>query len=164
MTNETLRAATRVPVDDEYATLVGKAVYIFAYYEWSIIWILDFLQTGFVGRYSRGNPMTAGQVKDALLGVINSQATAFTVVTRQELQECCREFERLVVKRNALIHAHPCTGITGSQILAYQAKAAKANRDMKWSKQEAEAIVAEFDAAACMAGVLLDKLRCAAAA
>ncbi len=103
--------------------------------------------------------MTSGQVKNALQAVINSPATAFAKVTRQELQSCCAEFEQLVVKRNALIHAHPCTDTDGSQILSYQTKVTKPLPDMKWPKQEVETIVAEFDGAACRAGVLLDKLR-----
>ena len=154
-----LHSTTHVPVDDSYAALVGKAVYVFAYYEWAIIWIIEFLQPGFVGRYSRGNPMTSGQVRDALQGVINDPATSFAKVTKQELESCCTEFERLIVKRNALIHAHPCTDTDGSQILAYQTKTTKPLPDMKWPKPEVEAIVAEFDKAACSTGVLLDKIR-----
>ncbi|MBU2739378.1 hypothetical protein [Acidithiobacillus concretivorus] len=41
-------SSTRVPVDDSYAALVGKAVYVFAYYEWTIIYVIDYLQSGFV--------------------------------------------------------------------------------------------------------------------
>jgi hypothetical protein len=154
-----LHSTTRVPVDDSYVALVGKAVYVFAYYEWAIIWIIELLQPGFVGRYSRGNSMTSGNVRDALQEVINDAATSFAKTTKQELQCCCTEFERLIVKRNALIHAHPCTDTDGSQILAYQTKTTKLLPDMKWPKPEVEAIVAEFDKAACNAGVVLDKLR-----
>jgi len=154
-----LHSTTRVPVDDSYAALVGKAVYVFAYYEWTIIWIIESLQPGFVGRYSRGNPMVSSKVKDELQAVIGNPATSFALVTSGELQHCCTEFERLIVKRNALIHAHPCTDTDGSQILAYQTKTTKPLPDMKWPRLEVEAIVREFDNAACSAGVLLDKLR-----
>jgi len=58
----TLHSTTRVPVDDEYAALVGKAVYVFAYYEWAIIYIVEFLRSGFVAEYSRGSPLTSGAV------------------------------------------------------------------------------------------------------
>jgi hypothetical protein len=154
-----LHSTTRVPVDDSYTALVGKAVYVFVYYEWVIIWIIEFLRPGFVDQYSRGNPMTSGQVRDALQAVTNNPATSFAKVTKQELESCCTEFERLIVKRNALIHAHPSTDTDGSQILAYQTKTTKPLPDMKWSKPEVEGIVAEFDKAACSAGLLLDKLR-----
>ena len=154
-----LPSTTRVPVDDSYAALVGKAVYVFAYYEWAIIWIIELLQPGFVGRYSRGKPMTSGQVKSALQAVIDNSAISFAKVTKQELETCCAAFEKLIVKRNALIHAHPCTDTDGAQILGYQTKTTKPLPDMKWTKQEVEAIVAEFDNAACITAVLLDKLR-----
>jgi len=54
---------TRIPVKDEYAALIGKAIYIFAYYEWTIIWIIEFLESGFVREYSREKIMTSGNVK-----------------------------------------------------------------------------------------------------
>jgi len=155
----TLHSTTRVPVDDSYAALVGKAVYVFAYYEWGIIWIIEFLQPGFVGRYCRENPMTSGQVRGTFQAVINDPATSFAKVTRQELEACLTELERLIIKRNTLIHAHPCTDMDGSQILAYQTKTTKPLPDMMWPKPEVEAIVAEFDTAACSASVILDKLR-----
>ncbi|SRR6266498_3351645 len=154
-----LHSTTRVPVDDSYVALVGKAVYVFAYYEWGVIYIIEFLQPGFVYRYSRGNPMTSGHVSDALKGVINDSTTSFGKITKQELESCSIEFERLIAKRNALIHAHPITDADGSQILAYQTKMTKPLPDMKWPRTEVGAIVAEFDNAACSAGVLLDKLR-----
>jgi hypothetical protein len=151
--------ATRVLVDDSYAALVGKAVYVFAYYEWSIIWILEFLQPGFVSTYSRGNPMTSGQVRDKLRTTINSLTTSFVKVTRQELEDCCAKFDGLIVRRNALIHAHPFTDTDGKQLLAYQTKTTKPLLDMKWPEPEVEGLLAAFDAAACRAAEVLDKLR-----
>ncbi len=120
-----LHTTTRVPVDASYAALVGKAVYVFAYYEWTIIWILEFLHPGFLGRYCRGDPMTSGNVRQELQRVIDDPTTEFTGITKQSLQDCCAEFEHLIVRRNALIHAHPCTDTDGSQILAYQTKTTK---------------------------------------
>lgn len=155
----TLHTTTRVPVDDSYAGLVGKAVYVFAYYEWTVIWIIEKLQAGFVFKYSRGKPMTSGDVRKELKKVIDSPVTDFFKASRKELQAVCDEVELLVVKRNALIHAHPCTDSDGSQILAYQTQPTKPLPDMKWPKREVEAIIQEFDRAACNAGKLLDRLR-----
>jgi hypothetical protein len=84
---------------------------------------------------------------------------SFAKVSKAELQTCCDEFEELIVKRNALIHAHPITDADGSQILAYQTKTTKPVPDMKWPIAEVEAIIQKFDAAACRAGTLLDCLR-----
>lgn len=155
----TLHTSTRVPVDDTYVSLVGKAIYVFAYYEWSIIYIIDYLQSGFVHRYSRGAPMTSSLVKDAFQSALGNPSVSFAKVSQVELQACCDEFERLIVKRNALIHAHPCTDSDGAQILAYQTKVTKSLPDMKWPRAEVEAIINELDVAACSAGSLLDRLR-----
>lgn len=155
----TLYSSTRVPVDDLYAALVGKALYVFAYYEWTIIYVIDYLRSGFVSRYSRGSSMTSGNVRQELQDTINNPQTSFAKFSKAELQACCDEFEKLIVKRNALIHAHPATDSDGSQILAYQTKTTKPLPDMKWPKNEVESIIQEFDAAACRAGSILDKLR-----
>ena len=103
--------------------------------------------------------MTSGNVRQELQGTINSPHVSFAKVSKQELQACCDEFDVLIVKRNAPIHAHPITDSDGSQILAYQTKITKPLPDMKWPKTEVESIIQEFDRAACSAGTLLDRLR-----
>lgn len=154
-----LHTTTRVAVDDEYVALVGKAVYVFASYEWSLIWIIDHLQPGFVAEYSRGtSPMTSGTVKNRLKAAITT-ATDFSRVSHFEFQDCLAEFEKQIVKRNALIHAHPATDTDGSQILAYQSNSSKPLPDMKWPKAEVVAIIAEFDACAVRASTIHEKLR-----
>ncbi len=155
----THHSSTRVPVDDSYAALVGKAIYVFAYYEWTIIYTIVYLQRGFVSKYSRGSSMTSGNVRQELQNTINNPLVSFSKVPQAEFQACCDEFEKLIVKRNALIHAHPITDSDGSQILAYQTKVTKPLPDMKWPRGEVESIIQEFDAAACRAGVILDRLR-----
>ncbi len=154
-----LHSTTRVPVDDNYATLVGKAVYVFAYYEWAIIWIIELLDSGFVHEYCRGNPMTSGMVQERFRAVIDNSATKFNKVCKQELLDCLGEFASLIVQRNALVHAHPCTDSDGAQILTYQTKSSKPLPDMKWPVAEVGKLISVFDKAACCAGRLLDKLR-----
>ena len=39
---------TRVPFDDDYVKLVGTAVYLFSYYEWTITYVVERLEPGFV--------------------------------------------------------------------------------------------------------------------
>lgn len=156
MTNH---SSTRVPVDDSYVALVGKAVYVFAYYEWAIIYAIEHLKNGFVSKYCRAKSMTSGQVKREFQEAINNLPVSSEEVSKAELQACCTEFERLIVKRNSLIHAHPITDLDGSQILAYQTEITKPLPDMKWPKTEIEVIIHEFDAAASSAGDLLYRLR-----
>lgn len=150
---------TRIPVNDEYAALVGKAIYLFAYYEWTIIWIIEKLENGFVGTYTRGRPMTSGSVLQKLREVVAGLNSLPANVTQVELDNCAEKLSDLIVKRNALIHAHPCTDDDGSQILNYQTNPTKPLPDMKWPQVEIENIISEIDGIACEAGVLLNKLR-----
>ena len=94
----THHSSTRVPVDDSYAALVGKAVYVFAYYEWTIIYAIEYLRRGFVSKYSRGASMTSGNVRQVLQDTINNPHVSFSKVSKKELQACCDEFEGLIVK------------------------------------------------------------------
>lgn len=80
--------------------------------------------------------MTSGAVHRRFQGTINSLSESFVKVSRAELQTCCDQFEGLIVKRNALIHAHPITDSDGSQILAYQTNPSKSLHDMKWPNQK----------------------------
>jgi hypothetical protein len=150
---------TRVPVNDEYAALIGKAVYVFAYYEWTIIYIIEYLESGFVSDYSRGRPMTSGAVLNKLKQVIASLSSLPNNISQTELDQCIDNFTKLIVKRNALIHAHPCADDDGSQILSYQTSPTKPLPDMKWPKNEVEKVIAEIDEVACETGDILDKLR-----
>lgn len=149
---------TSVPLDPEYTSVVGKAIYVFAYYEWAIIYIVEQYKRAFVAEYCRGAPMTSGGVKRALQSVLNDQGTSFVKVSRSELQACVDKFEQLIVKRNALIHAHPITDTDRSQILNYQTMVDKPLPDMKWPVEDVLRVLAEFDAAACEANALLHRL------
>jgi hypothetical protein len=151
--------STRIPVNDDYALLVGKAVYAFAYYEWTIIWIIEFLESGFVSEYSRERPMTSGAVQQRFKNAIDHLQSEPNSITTVELNSCLSAFSGLVIKRNALIHAHPCTDVDGSQVLAYQTQPSKPLPDMKWPVSEVQNTIAEIDATACDAGTILDKLR-----
>ena len=151
--------ATLVPFDPGYTALVGTAVYVFAYYEWAVIYLIQQFKPGFVSRYCRGTPMTSGQVKRELEGILNDASTVYTEVSRAELDAYCNRFASLIDKRNALIHAHPITDTDGSQILNYQAKIDRPLPDMKWPIPSVEQVLQEFDSAACDANALLHRLR-----
>jgi hypothetical protein len=150
---------TRVPVDESYVALVGKAAYLFAYYERTIICIIELLRSGFVNEYSRGKAMTSGMVKEQFISTIDNLPATFQKVAVADLREVRGEFDRLIVKRNALIQAHPITDSDGSRILTYQTSATKPLPDMKWPKTQVESIIVAFDLAACQAGSILDRLR-----
>ena len=142
---------TQVPFDDNYVNLLGIAVYLFSYYEWGIISVIDRLEPGFVNEYCREHPMTSGKVSNRLGTTVDSYA-GDTRVEKRELERCSLTFRDLVQKRNALIHAHPITDDGGAQILNYQASPTKKIPDLKWKAARLEKFVREVDDAACEIG------------
>jgi hypothetical protein len=152
----------RVPFDPGYTARLGVAVYLFAYYEWTIIYIIQYLETGvepsFVAQYCRGS-MMSGQVAAKLEAVIGNEKTEFKGATMDELAAISKEFGGLIDRRNALIHAHPVTDREGNQTLNYQGKTTKKISDMHWPEEEVTRFIVDTDAAACSASTVLDKLR-----
>ena len=150
---------TRVPFDDDYVKLVGTAVYLFSYYEWAIIYVVERLEPGFVPEYCRKHRrgMTSGTVFTCFMNAVERYA-GDKGVEKTELKCCGLTFDHLVQKRNALIHAHPITDDGGAQILNYQASPAKQISDMKWEVASLQEFIHEVDAAACQIGEMFKKL------
>ena len=67
---------TRVPFDDDYVKLVGTAVYLFSYYEWAIIYVVERLEPGFVPEYCRKHRrgMTSGTVFTRFMNAVERYA------------------------------------------------------------------------------------------
>jgi hypothetical protein len=96
-----------IPMDNNYTQLLGKAVYAFSYYEWTVIYIIDHLKTGFVSDYCRGKkPLTSGDVLKEFEILLKDNMDQF-------LNKCKNDFSLLIRERNALIHAPPCTSKDG---------------------------------------------------
>lgn len=152
---------TKVPVNDEYSFILGKAIYIFSYYEWIIINIMEKLNPGFVNYYSRpiNIPLTSGKVKSEFYNMINQNTFPKCGINKTEFDDCYKQFDALIEKRNALIHAHPITDIDGSQILSYQTKPNMKFSDIIWTVYKVEELIQDFDKAAVSALIILDKLR-----
>ena len=150
--------STRVPFDPEYTALVGRAVYVFAYYEWAVIYLIEQFRPGFVHRYSRGAPMTSGRVREELKAILGDPTTTYTEVSSTELAASCSRFARLIEKRNALIHAHPITDSDGAQVLYRQASLDRPMPDIKWPAASVREVLQEFDDAACKTNELLHRL------
>ena len=143
---------TRIPLNREYCTELGVAVYGFAYYEWIIIYIIECLNPGFVKKYCRGKPMASGEVKSSFEELLKNHQNHPQI---NELSDCCQEFAILIHKRNALIHAHPIEG----NILNYQAELAKTITDFKWQKEDIVSFIKDIDSSACFAASVLDSIR-----
>ena len=149
----------RVPLDDDYTALVGKAVYVFSYYEWTIIYIIEALSPVFVSEYSREHSLTSGAVCRRLRKLVDDGAKPETS-DAGELETCLDEFSSLIPRRNALIHAHPITNQSdGAQILNFQGPTSRLVSDMKWDSAAIRTFIEDLDQAAIRAGVLLQKLR-----
>lgn len=144
----------RIPHDESYTDLLGKAVYAFAYYEWTIIHIIECLQKGFAHTYSRERTMTSGKVSEYF-----SKIELAGRPLELEIVKCRKDFEDLYKRRNTLIHAHPCTASDGSQILNYQAKLKYANYDVQWPTEKIGTFISDVDLAESHAADLLEKLR-----
>ena len=148
----------RVPFDPDYIRLVGTAVYVFAYYEWTIIYIIELLSPGFVSEYSRQKKMTSGHVEKRLEAL--SKAPGAREVDADALVRCSTDFSSLVPRRNALIHAHPITDApTGAQLLNFQSLPSAPITDMKWTADAVKQFTRDVDEAAVRAGCLFDALR-----
>lgn len=167
-----LHTTTRVPVNDRYAALVGKATYVFNYYEWTVIYLTDCLEPGFLNEYARGDrPMTSGTVAGRYAQAIaNHEANAAPMLPDDiiaEMKEVQTEFDDLKEVRNHLLHAHPMTTEAGRQEVVYQGKKVdkrsqprrEENVDVQWSYASVEEVIQVFDEAAIRAGVLFDRLR-----
>lgn len=145
---------TRVPFDADYVKLLGRAVYLFSYYEWTIIYIIERLQPGFPKRYSREYKLTSGGVLGCFEKAVEGYA-GDRGVEKGELECCWLVFADLIPKRNSLIHAHPITDDDGAQILNYQSLPDAPISELKWESASIEKFTQEVDAAACQAGQIL---------
>ncbi len=149
----------RVPVDDDYVAQVGKAVYLFAYYEWTIICIINQIMPGFVHEYCRGkNPLTSSMVLRKFKQSMSKFPKDAEQPTSGELEMYSCRFKTLIDKRNALLHAHPAM-YNDNQILSYQTHPTRPLPDFNWEEKKIQNFIKEIDDAAVDVGKYLEKIR-----
>jgi hypothetical protein len=142
-----------IPMNNDYTELIGKAVYAFAYYEWTIIYIMDYLKKGFFSDYSRKKkPLTSGAILKKFESLIKDNPN-------QSYKNCKNNFSSLIEERNALIHAHPCTSEDGEQILNYQGSIKKVIHDLQWNIEIIKEFIKKVDNAEIEAAKILDSFR-----
>ena len=135
----------RVPAEDTYVTLLGRAVYNFAYLEWAVIYTIETLAPGYLSEYAgAAKPMPSGVVANTFRERVIGR-TDLSPDLKDKLAACAGRFSRLVNDRNRLIHGHPYTAEDGNQQLGYQGRLPSAS----WSIEEVDSIAHEFDDAAC---------------
>ena len=147
-----------VPLDENYVSLLGKAIYLFAYYEWLIIYIVQAMEPGFVAEYSRAKqPMTSGTIRTRFNEAIRN-ATGLPHEDMNALAACWSDFDGMVTRRNALVHAHPITDVGGGQILHYQTSLSRQYPDLKWDEVTIQNFLRDVDSAVLRADIMRSKL------
>lgn len=135
----------RIPADDAYTAMLGRAVYNFTYYEWVVVWTIEKIQPGYLSHYSQEGP-TAGHVA--------SKFKAVVVGADARLAACAAAFDALRKERDKLLHAHPYTAANGVQQLGYRGRHPSA----EWPLAEVEKAALAFDDAACELNSLFHQL------
>jgi len=138
----TMPQAFRIPADDAYTAMLGRAVYNFTYYEWVVVNTIEKIKPGYLRWYSSEGP-TAGRVGATFVSEAAGYQADPSIIA--ELNACAATFNHLRTTRNQLLHAHPYTAADGAQQLDYRGHHPNAN----WPMGEVEAAARQFDDAAC---------------
>jgi hypothetical protein len=100
----------RIPIDPSYIASLGLATYAFAELEWSAVWCCERMCPGIVNSL---DDKTAGGVAKKLVEL----ATLRHATVNDDLLPAAKEFQGLVLARNALMHAKPGTDTDDEQRL-----------------------------------------------
>jgi hypothetical protein len=129
--------AFRIPADDAYTAVLGRAIYNFTYYEWVVVHTIEKITPGYLQRYTAKGP-TAGSVAPRFIAEATAYQAEPSIVA--ELQACATTFNDLRITRDQLLHAHPY------------------HPDARWPVNEVEAAAHKFDDAACALNYLFYRL------
>jgi hypothetical protein len=99
--------------DDDYLHHLGRAAYGFAYLEWGIIYLAAELDPD-QPSVNRSAGLAAGLVAAMLRNAIAASKMSADVLA--DAKTYAAEFDRLIPRRNDIVHAHPAT-IEGDQRL-----------------------------------------------
>jgi hypothetical protein len=131
----------RTPYDSGYVTAIGRAIYIFAIYEWTVIHALEKLRPGFLNKWRFAqNPMTARTVGRKFTNAVNASGDPARPSTLK-LREAAKTFLEFVDERNQLVHAHGYSDADGTQQLIYLGK----DKTRTWSLAEINDLAHRFE-------------------
>jgi hypothetical protein len=110
----------RTSYDSGYVAAIGRAIFIFANYEWTVVHTMEKLRPGFLNKWRFAtHPMTAGTVAKKFTNAVNeSNNLARALVSN--LKEAARAFMELADERHELVHSHVYSEPDGRQQLIYQ--------------------------------------------
>ena len=131
----------RTPYDSGYVAAIGRAIYIFAIYERTVVHTMEKLRPGFLNKWRFAkNPMTAGKLGKKFEKAVNESSDPSPPLTLR-LKEAARTFIEFVDERNELVHSHVYSEPDGRQQLIYQGK----DKTRTWSLAEINDLAHRFE-------------------
>lgn len=119
----------KLPADEKYLLALGCAVYRFSNLEWSIIWLLETLDEGFL---KRSKKVAANTIAKKFGSVLNNVGEK--VSNLADLEKLQSDFAKLVILRDSLIHSNPFTDESGVPNLSYNGRHGR----KRWTQENIE--------------------------
>jgi hypothetical protein len=131
----------RTPYDSEYVAAIGRAIYVFTNYEWTVVHTMEKLRPGFLNKWRFAKKaMTAGPLGKKFEKAVNESSDPSPPLTLR-LKEAARAFIEFVDERNELVHSHVYSEPDGRQQLIYQGK----DNTRTWSIAEIDDLAHRFE-------------------
>jgi hypothetical protein len=131
----------RTPYDSGYVAAIGRAIFLFANYEWTVVHMMEKLRPRFLSKWRFAkNPMTAGRLGEKFEKAVNESSDLAPPLT-SSLKEAARVFIESADERNELVHAHVYSEPDGRQQLIYQGK----DKTRTWSVAEIDDLAHRFE-------------------
>jgi hypothetical protein len=131
----------RTPHDSAYVAAIGRAIFIFANYEWTVVHTMEKLRPGFLNKWRFAkSPMTAGAIGKKFKNAVG-ESSNLTRPLASNLKEAARAFIQLADERNELVQAHVYSEQDGRQQLIYQGK----DKTRTWSIAEIDDLAHRFE-------------------
>src|SRR6202023_1549606 len=90
----------RIPFDSGYVAAIGRAIFIFANYEWTVVHTMEKLCPGFLNKWRFAkNTMTAGAIGKKFKNAVG-ESSNLTRPLASNLKEAARPFIQLADERN----------------------------------------------------------------
>jgi hypothetical protein len=103
----------RVPLEDDYAFALGRAIFIFAKLEWSAVNCCERMKPNSIHSLTRQKKTAGGVAK--ILKKLADELPRSSLQT--ELCAAAVEFKKLAQRRNDLLHVQPASTADGAQRL-----------------------------------------------
>ena len=129
---------SRIPADPEYLQALGRAVYNFTYFEWSVVWTIVKLSGDGFDNVPKGKP--ASEIAKALKSAIEKTTPPLSDALRRQLVKIDESYRVAIRRRNKLFHAHPYTATDGNQQLG--------GGGVEWPMTEVDSAAKMFEEAA----------------